>query len=824
MLLGKISSQKIRWSWIALLVLSPMAYIAGLTLFLRHDPNARVGIGIDRNLAISIATQVAAGQGLDVRGWDQYCHFKAENNLLFYYRLQSGAERDLARRLAPEATIGVLLRSPDRKEIIEIWLGPDGRFLGSERKLSKSIEYLDPGEEAAKKVAREAILARLRTAGLSGPVELGPGEIAGEGKQVRKYVWNWPLTTLPGLKFQSVVYVRGGVLTGDLIKAEVDEGFARSRLHTHSASHIISTVIYGLVIVIVVIFGIYRFVQRAGQKEISYSRILLLTLILAAFISSFILLSDMVMYGVAGTPDFPLPDAAILLPAVMVYLLLAMFLGLAYGSGEGDIREAYPGKLASLDALLLGKLFSRNVARSVIAGYAIGGWILFGTNLASLPWLSRPEQGEELGPLDLWFGPIPWLSPFTIAPVDVILVTVVGLLIPLPLIHRRLRWRGLVTPLLAVFIWVACSGPYLGFRPQIALWAMAAVRTVMILLSFMMLDLLTVVVGLAAPTFISFAVALMAQPSASLHRSGVIALVLILIGISIELFFLFKGKLYDEAEVRPVYAKHLAERLSMQVEVSAAREAQKRLMPTDLPQTPYLSIAASCLPAFEVGGDFYDLFEIEPGKIGVLIAEGGGKGLASALSIAFAKGFLMPKIMGSRMSDNSPSEIIHSLQDRLMARIAVEEVTLGLAYAVIDARDGTLRYARTTDYPLILVQEAGASSPLAQPAERTLRFTSKLGAHEEICLIEGSCSLRPGDSVVLFTDGLAKDWADHGSSPAAELARVLDSSRPGPAEKLRENLAKAVDACSRRAKKRGLRDDLTAIVVRLEKNEEAGEI
>ena len=208
----------------------------------------------------------------------------------------------------------------------------------------------------------------------------------------------------------------------------------------------------------------------------------------------------------------------------------------------------------------------------------------------------------------------------------------------------------------------------------------------------------------------------------------------------------------------------------MQAEVSAAREAQKRLMPISLPRTPYFSIAASCLPAFEVGGDFYDLFEMGPGKIGVLIAEGGGKGLGSALSIAFAKGFLMPKIMGERRSDDSPGEIIYGLQDRLTARIAEKEAVVGIAYAVIDASDGTLRYARTADYPSILV---GTSNALVRPEEKERRFVSKLGTGEAIRLIEGSFSLQPGDSLILFTDGIARTWTGNGSAPDADRALAL---------------------------------------------------
>jgi phosphoserine phosphatase RsbU/P len=356
----------------------------------------------------------------------------------------------------------------------------------------------------------------------------------------------------------------------------------------------------------------------------------------------------------------------------------------------------------------------------------------------------------------------------------------------------------------------------LTFRPHSVVLVMVAVRTIIVLLSFFAFDLLTVIIGLVPPILIPYVIALVAQPSPSLRMYGAVSLSIFLAMISIELVLLFKGRLYSEDEVRPVYAKNLAERLFLQAEVSAAREAQKRLMPNSLPRTPYFSIAASCLPAFEVGGDFYDLFEIGPGKIGVLIAEGGGKGLGSALSIAFAKGYLMPKIMGGKRSDDSPGEILHALQGRLMARIAEKKAGVGIAYAVIDASDGAVRYARTADYPAIL---AGKSHALARSEENELRYAAKPNLEGNLRLIEGSFSLQPGESLILFTDGIARAWTDNGSSPEAEFTKVLDLSRHGDAERLRENLAKAVNDSAKRAKKRGLEDDLTAVIVRLERTD-----
>src|SRR5262249_47562676 len=156
----------------------------------------------------------------------------------------------------------------------------------------------------------------------------------------------------------------------DKVKAEVDSKFARSNLNSKSILKIVFGVAYGVLIAVVLIFSVYRFVQRVNQKEISYSRIALVTVVFAAVLALFILLTDVAVYDVAGQPDIPVPDWLLTLiitfSAAMAYSVAGLFMGLAYGSGEGDIRESYPGKLASLDALVTGRLFSRNVSRAFL--------------------------------------------------------------------------------------------------------------------------------------------------------------------------------------------------------------------------------------------------------------------------------------------------------------------------------------------------------------------------------------------------------------------------------------------------------------------------
>ncbi|MGH9767502.1 MAG: PP2C family protein-serine/threonine phosphatase [Blastocatellia bacterium] len=827
MLPRTILVKKTRWVWIAMLALSPLAYVAGSSLLFKYDPNLKVGFTIDRRSAIDAAARFAGSKGIDVTGWDSLCRVKTTNDLLFYYRLDKGGESEVARSLAPEVVVGVRFKSPDRSETLEVELGPDGRPLGYTRNISKQRELGSIAEPAARQVAVEAVKSRLARHGVSFDVDLKLEESSDAGVVIRKYNWKWPLTTIPELTVDSELSFRGGVLVSDKVEADIDSTFARSNLNSRSILKIIFAIADGLLIAVVLIFSIYRFVQRVKQKEISYSRIALVTVVFAAVMSLFILLTDVAVYEPTSQPDIPIPDwlftLIITFSAAMAYVVIGLFMGLAYGSGEGDIRESYPGKLTSLDALITGRLFSQNVSRAFLIGCALGSWVLLFSNLVFLPWQGKPGYGEDFGPFDPWFGYLPWMSALMVGPMDVILVTVIGLLIPLPFLHRRFRSRRVIIVSSAVFVWLACAGAYLSFRPWAAILLMAAARAFFFLLAFYYFDLLAAAVCIAAPTFWTIFMEMVAQPSPGVREAGYISLTITAISLLIAFIFYFKGRFYREDEVRPVYAKHLAERVSMQAEVSAAREAQKRLMPERMPSLPNFSIAASCHPAYEVGGDFYDVFELEPDKLGILIAEGGGKGLGSALSIAFAKGFLMPKILGDSQSDNSPTEVVRGLQDRLTAMLD-DGAGVGLAYVVIDSSEGTLRYSRVGPYPSILIANEKSPGQLSQPEEREIKFKSGRRAGVDISVIEGAYALGKGDSVALLTDGIVKSWKNSKTSPGAELSKVLINARRKDADALQEALDKSVKECSKRARKQEVDDDLTVVIVKLTAVEEGAEM
>lgn len=855
----KIATSRFRALWLALLLLAPLAYAGAAYIYLNTNHNAQVRLALDREGAFAAAAAFLNTKGLSTASWAQYCIVEEDNDLHFYYDLQArqaGAEHAFAQRYAPPLLIKVLLRKPDNSEQAEVQLAADGHPLGYTRTFWQPVPTGNASLAEAQQLAEAAWRARPEAQEASYHAAAPKVEERTNRTNItRRFSWEWKLSKLPGLKAQTIIAVRGNQVVSESIEADLSNEYHKQNPRPDRGLMIISQIGFWVALILMGILGINRFIKRARQKELSYQRIFFITIFTATVYNLFVILGDVVTYQTAANTAQPPPTWIILVSASLFWVLIGLFLGMAYGSGEGDIREAYPGKLTSLDAMILGKFFSRNVARSVVWGFALGGWLMLALQLNNVVWHSRPGTGEGLLPFVIFYSAFPLALIATSWQTDVILIVVIGLLLPLPFFrrrfqpHRRLgRWsqqfaqylpqswaenwtERCVIASLAVFAWIAAQTPQLTIRPWSSVLMLALLKMVVLLVAFFKFDLLTASVAIALPFYAKMALTTALQPAASLRREGLIALLFAVAVLLVELFFVVKGRWYSDEEVRPMYAGLLAERLSLQAEVSAARVAQERLLPQTLPIAPSFTVAASCIPAREVGGDFYDFFEIGPQQLGILVAEGGGRGLGAALTIAYAKGFLMPRLSGqqsrSRSSaDDSPTEILRALQDKL-TRMLPRDQNIGLAFAVLDTADGVLRYARTGKYPQILLGRAGTKAPysasITTAEEHEIKFTphaQQFDATAEmapITIIEGRAELERGDQLMLFTGGLADAWRSNRLQPTEAFEQMLAEAATSKSHTdLQGSLMHSVNQSLKLVRKQDLGDDLTAVVVRVE--------
>lgn len=253
-----------------------------------------------------------------------------------------------------------------------------------------------------------------------------------------------------------------------------------------------------------------------------------------------------------------------------------------------------------------------------------------------------------------------------------------------------------------------------------------------------------------------------------------------------------------------------AERRSAR-ELEIARQVQARLFPQKMPQVRTLAYEGTCIQARQVGGDYYDFLDLGGGRFGLVIADIAGKGIAAALLMANLQANLRSQCA---IASDHPLQFLRSVNQLFYENTAnVDYATF--FFGEYDDKTRRLRYANCGHLaPLLLRRD--------QTLEKLEPTSTVLGLFEEWhCSIEEK-RLCPGDTLVLYTDGITESSNDAGEEfGEARLGEALQRYHGFPAERL---LASVVDDV-RRFFPGEQQDDITLIVARcLDGGEQGAEI
>ncbi len=255
------------------------------------------------------------------------------------------------------------------------------------------------------------------------------------------------------------------------------------------------------------------------------------------------------------------------------------------------------------------------------------------------------------------------------------------------------------------------------------------------------------------------------------------------------------------------------EKKRLEEELRIARAIQMSLLPRGQLSVPGLSITALCVPAREVGGDYYDLLPLDDGRLGVLIADVAGKGTSAALYMAELKGLILSL---SRIHTSPRRLLIEA--NRIIANNLDSRSFITMTYAIIDLRAGTMTYARAGHTPLMRRTTDGGGVPSVQvlvPDGLVVGLQmDDGGALFERLLEEDTVPLRQGDLFMFFTDGITE--AMNAASDCfgdARLGEILTEHGDLPSEELRERILREIAAFVAGAPQH---DDMTMILVKVE--------
>ena len=255
-----------------------------------------------------------------------------------------------------------------------------------------------------------------------------------------------------------------------------------------------------------------------------------------------------------------------------------------------------------------------------------------------------------------------------------------------------------------------------------------------------------------------------------------------------------------------------AEKKRLEEELRIAREIQMSLLPQGAVGMPGLSITAFCVPAREVGGDYYDFFRLGERRLGVLIADVSGKGTSAALYMAELKGL----ILSLSQIHTSPRELMLAA-NRIMAANLDARSFITMTYAVIDLDARMMTYARAGHTPLIYVP--GPDSRMAQgvhvlaPDGLVLGLNIDDGQIFGRLLQEQTIPLHDGDLAVFFTDGIseAMNEADDFFGEA-RLGRLAGEHAHLSSDEFRERVLREIEAFVGAAPQH---DDMTMIILKV---------
>jgi len=240
------------------------------------------------------------------------------------------------------------------------------------------------------------------------------------------------------------------------------------------------------------------------------------------------------------------------------------------------------------------------------------------------------------------------------------------------------------------------------------------------------------------------------------------------------------------------------ERQRLEQEINIARDIQQALLPRNFPNHPNFAVAGVNFPCLSVGGDYFDVFPLSESRTAFVIADVSGKGLGAAIVTTMLQGALSGMTLGT-----DPGLLFNNVNRFLCDHTEVGRYAT-VFFGILD-RDGHLEFINAGHPSPFLIRSGTAEEAFTEGS-------FPVGLVPEARYTAASLKLEPGDTLVLFTDGVTEAMdPDDQLFGVPRLKEVLTGQTECPLEQLQKCVLEAVENFARGAHQT---DDLTLLIVR----------
>jgi len=247
---------------------------------------------------------------------------------------------------------------------------------------------------------------------------------------------------------------------------------------------------------------------------------------------------------------------------------------------------------------------------------------------------------------------------------------------------------------------------------------------------------------------------------------------------------------------------NVAENERLQSEIEIAASIQRNLLPKEGPQFRGVSFSAHFEPTASIGGDYYDVFNIDKTRLAVAIGDVSGHGLSTGLVMAMVKAAITTLVEEGA----EETSLFHRLND-LVFRSTERRAFMTLAFTIFDLEKSTIRHTNAGHLYPYLLREGQAPRGIEVPS-------LPLGVRSTISTHTAEVDLQEGDAIVYLSDGIVEAQDENGDPFGFEqLERLLSQSADRSPSTIRDQILEAV---ARHCGTRPADDDRTVMILRFD--------